>query len=152
MYVHTVGDVAECNRSFIFLKMEDSEELNRIHTTAARLRLILKQAREDAAFYERMYREVKNLYDLRSKEVDQKWQYITDEQIAEVRAKDEMDGWMLGLSKDSHNVDCVRERSKLSGIFEAASYAMEREREAVRIGKQAEGALHETYRDRREKE
>ena len=143
MYVHTVGDVAQCNRQFIFLHRQDSEDLERIKATESRLRLILERSREDAAFYERMYREVKNLYDLRHRETEKKWQYITDEQIAEARAKDEMEGWMLGLSKDSHNVDCVRERAKISGIFDVASYAMEREREAVRLGNQAEDALRE---------
>ena len=143
MYVHTVGDVAQCNRQFIFLHRQDSEDLERIKATESRLRLILERSREDTAFYERMYREVKNLYDLRHRETEKKWQYITDEQIAEARAKDEMEGWMLGLSKDSHNVDCVRERSKVFGIFEVCEYAMEREREAVRLGNQAEDALRE---------
>lgn len=141
MYVHTIGDVSECNFRFIHLKRGDADAQERIKATPDKLRLILEKAREDSAFYERMYREVKNLYDLRKNEAEKRWQYITDEQIAEVRAKDEMEGWMLGLSKDSHNVDCVRERSRAFGIFDVASYAMEREREAVRLARQAEGAL-----------
>ena len=141
MYVHTVGDVAQCNHQFIFLHRQDSEDLERIKATESRLRLILERSREDAAFYERMYREVKNLHNLRKNEAEKKYQYITDEQIAEARAKDEMEGWMLGLRKDSNNVEYVREHARVSGIFDVASYAMEREREAVRLAHQAEGAL-----------
>lgn len=141
MYVHTVGDVAQCNRQFVFLHRQDSEDLERIKATESRLRLILERSREDAAFYERMYREVKNLHNLRKNEAEKKYQYITDEQIAEARAKDEMEGWMLGLRKDSNNVEYVREHARVSGIFDTASYAMEREREAVRLAHQAEGAL-----------
>ena len=141
MYVHTVGDVAQCNRQFIFLHRQDSEDLERVKATDDRLRLILEEGKKSAAFFERMYREVKNLHNLRNREAEQKYQYITDEQIAEARAKDEMEGWMLGLRKDSNNVEYVREHARVSGIFDVASYAMEREREAVRLAHQAEGAL-----------
>lgn len=79
MEVFSLGNVTECNYSWIFLNTEGKQE--RIKADKDRLKLIFDTAGEDMRFYERMGKVVTQFYERRKVEVEQKYHFITDEMV-----------------------------------------------------------------------
>lgn len=139
MQVLGIGNVTECNRSYVFLNNEGKQD--RLKATEELLRLIMETASSSYSFYGRMYEEITAEYEKRNEEVKKKYHFITDEQIKEANAKDRRLGFDLSVRKDSNNEECVRQFSRVHGFYDGARYAGDRKWEAKRLFEQSKNAL-----------
>ena len=138
MYIFGIGNVSECNSSYIHLNDEGKQ--SRIKATPEDLSKILKQAAEDYAFYNRLYTEIHELYERRYSEVKKRYKYITEEDIEALR---KAGGDWLGLSwrKDSNNEECTRQYNRVFGLSDICSWALEQREAARKLNAQAKEAL-----------
>lgn len=141
MYVLGIGNVVECNRLYIHLNNEGKQD--RIKATEEKLREIQAKAAESVPFYERMYQELKDLHERRRDAVEEKYHFITDDDIKAAYEESNKAGFDLSIRKDSNNEECIRQISSVYGIYEGARYALERKNAIYKIMKQAENAIRE---------
>lgn len=139
MQVLGLGNVTECNRSYIFLNDEGKQD--RIKATQELLKAILDTAYADYQFYSRLCEVVTAEYEKRKAEVERRYQFITDEMVAEALEKDRKRGIELSWSKDSHNAECSRQYNKIFGLYEVVKMGMDRKWEANRLLAQAKNSL-----------
>ena len=142
MYVIGIGDVRQVSNTTIFFmddegkechKKVNEDDLNKIHGVAW----------ENIIFYERMYKELHELYESRKGGYDKKYKYITDEDI---KAEYEVHGrsktwWDLSLSKDTHNEECRYQWGLVYGVAEASQIASSRRWEADRLYREVQGVF-----------
>jgi len=136
-----IGNVTECNRSYIFLNNDGKQD--RIRATPELLRLIRDTASTDQAFYDRMCKEITTAYEKRKVEVKKKYHFITDDMVKEAFLRDHKEGLSLSCLKDTNNEECTRQYGMLFGLYEGANIAMERRWEARKLLAQAEDGLKE---------
>ena len=141
MYVDMIGNVTECNSSYIHLNNEGRQES--IKATVEKLQEVLRVASGNVVFYSRMYKELYALYERLKTEAEAHYKYITDEQIEEARERGDKNWMMLSWTQESHNEDCNRNISNAFGTFNGCKYAGDREMEARKIKAQAENSLRE---------
>lgn len=139
MEVFSLGNVTECNYSWIFLNDEGKQE--RIKADKERLKLILDTAGEDMRFYDRMGKVVTQLYERRKAEVEKKYHFITDEMVKAAYQESSDRGFELSISKDSNNEECVRQYSSVYGLYDVVRMAHERYWEARKLLGQVKNAL-----------
>lgn len=137
MQVLGLGNVTECNYSYIFLNNEGKQ----IKATKDLLSAILKTSSTNTTFYERMYTELSAEYEKRKTEVDNKYRFITDEMVEDAYRRSRLEGFELSLKKPSNNEECIRQFSKVSGIFDGARVALDKKWEAHKLLKQAENSI-----------
>lgn len=141
MYVDMIGNVTECNSSYIHLNNEGRQES--IKATVEKLQEVLRVASENVGFYKRMYDEIYALYKKLTDEAVAKNSYITDEDIAEARDSGNRDWLMMKWGQDSHNLESTRNRCEAYGTYNGCKYASDKEMEARKIKAQAENSLRE---------
>lgn len=141
MNVHGIGNVTECNISYIHLNNGGKQES--IKATEEKLRKIYNICAENVKFYSRMHDELYVLYNKLKDEANAHYKYITEDQIEEARKRGDSNWWHLSLVKDSHNLECTRKISEAFGTFNGCTYATDAELEARKIRVQAEVALRE---------
>ena len=139
MYVLGIGNVTQCNSSYIHLNNEGRQE--RIKATVDKVQEVLRIASENVVFYKRMYDELYALYERIKTEVEAHNKYITDEDIAEARDSGNRNWLMMKWEQDSHNLDCTRKISNAFGTFNGCNYASDKEMEARKLKSQAEATL-----------
>ena len=139
MQVLGLGNVTECNYSYIFLNNEGKQD--RIKATKDLLSAILKTSSTNTTFYERMYTELSAEYEKRKTEVYNKYRFITDEMVEDAYRRSRLEGFELSLKKPSNNEECIRQFSKVAGIFDGARVALDRKWEAHKLLKQAETSM-----------
>lgn len=139
MYVDMIGNVTECNSSYIHLNNEGRQES--IKATVEKLQDVLRVASENVVFYKRMYDEIYALYQKLTDEAVARNSYITDEDIAEARDSGNKDWLMMKWGQDSHNLESTRNRCEALGTYNGCKYASNREMEARKLKSQAEAAL-----------
>lgn len=139
MQVLGIGNVIECNRSYIHLNNEGKED--RIRSTPEILSAIRDTASMNYAFYRRMAEEIRTVYTKRSTEVKKRYYFITDEMVKEAFLRDHSEGLSLSWSKDLNNEIFIREYGKLAGLQEGAEFASNRSCEAHKLLVQAENSL-----------
>ena len=145
MYTAGIGDVTECNRSYIFIA-EGSGEKKRIPATRDRLEAILTQAMEDIRFYDRMWEEINKLYEKQKVEAERKYHYITDEEVKEAYDKGRKEGFNISVMQSSNNEEYMRGWSKVHGLYGGANYASDKKWRAYRINEQAKLAVTKVKR------
>ena len=141
MRVLGIGNVTQCNKAYIFLSNEEKQE--RVRATPELLSLIRETAVEDCMFYGRMWEEINVEYEKRKVEIEKKYHFITDEMVKQAFVRGRREGLDLSWKKDSNNEECIRQFSRLHGLYEGANLASDRKWEAYRLQAQAEGALKE---------
>lgn len=139
MQVLGIGNVTECNSSYIFLNNEGKQE--RIRATPELLSLIMDTASTDYAFYSRMWEVITTEYERLKAEAEKKYHFITDEMIAEAFKRGKKEGLELSWSKDSHNAECSRQYNRIFGMYEGANIASNRRWEANKLLAQAKNSL-----------
>ena len=139
MIVLGLGNVVECNRLWVFLNDEGKQD--RIKSTLEKLKVIYDTAVESMLVYDRMGKELTELYGRKKAEADKKYHFISDEMVKEAYKEDKCKGFDLSVSKDSNNEECIRQFSKVFGIFDGVRYCNERYYEARRLKAQAENGL-----------
>jgi len=139
MYVSGVGNVTECNSSYIHLNNEGKQESKK--ATVELLRKVLNIASKDLEFYDRMQEELKALYERRKAEVERKYHWITDEMVKAAYQESSKKGFELSVSKDSNNEECTRKFGEVFGIYEGVRFSSDRYWEARKLKVQAENAL-----------
>jgi len=139
MFVIGIGNVTECNSSYIFLNNEGKQD--RIKATEELLRVILDTASNDYAFYGRMWEVITTEYERLKAEAERKYHFITDEMIAEAFKRDRKEGLELSWSKESHNAECSRQYNRIFGMYEGANLASNRRWEANKLLVQAKNSL-----------
>ena len=139
MQVVGIGNVTECNRSYIHLNDEGKQRS--ITATSNLLKIIKETASVDTEFYTRMREVLYDEYENRRAEVVQHYHCITDDMIKEAYARSYMEGSSLSCLKDTTNREFERQWGILSGIMDMAILAMDRKHEARRLLRQAEGSL-----------
>lgn len=141
MYVFGIGNVTECNKSYIHLNNEGKQESKKANVEL--LRKVLITATQDLEFYNRMQEELKALYERRKAEADRKYHWITDDMVKAAYQESSKKGFELSISQDINNEECVRRFGEVSGIYEGVKFANERYWEIRKIKIQAENALKE---------
>lgn len=141
MYVDMIGNVTECNSSYIHLNNEGRQESTK--ATVEKLQEVLRVASENVVFYSRMYKELYALYERLRTEAVAKNSYITDEDIEKARDSGNENWLLMKWGQDSHNENCTREIANAFGTFNGCKYAGDREMEARKIKAQAENSLRE---------
>lgn len=139
MYVVGIGNVTQCNFSWIFTN--DGGAQDRIAASEERLKDILRQATEDENFYERMRKEIRAEYERRAEEVKEKYKFITDDDVKAAYGAGRAEGWGLSIKKNSHNEECTRQRAYVYGLHDGVVMAEERRNEAHKLKIQAASAL-----------
>ena len=139
MWVAGIGNVTECNSSYIFLNNEGKQE--RIRSTEELLRAILDTASTDYAFYGRMWEVITVEYERLKAEAEKKYRFITNEMVAEAFKRDRKEGLELSWSKDSHNAECSRQYNRIFGMYEGVNLASNRRWEANKLLAQAKTSL-----------
>lgn len=141
MYVLGIGNVTACNKSYIFLNNEGKQQ--RIRTTKELLTTIINIAISDIAFYSRMRDVLMAEYEKRKAEVDKKYYFITDNMIKEAFTISHKKGVELSWSKDSNNEECIRQYSKVFGLYGGVDFANKLCTEAHKLLAQGRSSLNQ---------
>ena len=133
------SEVTECNHNMIHCRKANGEQYS-IKANKARLMEIYATAKELADFNLRMWNTIREEYNKRFEIVDAEKIYSAEE-IDEAEKN-----WReYGLTKASemqHHNDVVRERSfKVSGFFDAGSWAYDNYVKYRKLAEQAKGGL-----------
>lgn len=139
MNVFSLGNVTECNYSWVFLNNEGKQD--RIKADEGRLRLILDTAGEDLRFYDRMGKVLTQFYERRKAEVEKRYRYITDEMVQEAYKQSYESGFGLSISQSSNNEEYIRQYAAVHGIYDGVKLAHDRYWEARKLLKQSKDAL-----------
>lgn len=140
MQVLGIGNVTECNRSYIFTN--DGGKQGRIRSTPELLRSIKETASLEVEVYRRMGEELSEAYEKRIEDAKKRYHFITDDMVKEAfRSGDHKQGTSLSFVKDSNNEECIRQYAKVSGWFEAVEFARGKYWEVQRLLVQAKNGL-----------
>ena len=139
MQVLSIGNVVQCNSSYIFINNEGKQD--RIRATVYFLMIIRDTASNNYKFYNRMREELDTAYNNKKAEVENGYKYITDEMVKEAFRESTRKGVDLSLSKDSNNEEVLRQYGKLSGIAELIEFASANGWEAYHLMRQADIAI-----------
>lgn len=139
MLVSGFGDVTECNSSYVFLC--DGDKQGRIKANKEILEAIYVTATENIVFYDRMAREILEVYERKKAEAEKKYQYISDEDVQEASKADRRKGFELSIKKDSVNEEYVRGWANVFGLYGGVNYANNKKWEAYKLQKQSENSL-----------
>lgn len=139
MLVLGIGNVTQCNEACVFLDNEGKQD--RIKANKERLDAIYTRATENIVFYDRMAKELTDIYEKKKAEAEKKYQYISDEEVQEASKQDRRKGFELSFRKDSVNEAYLRGWSKVFGLYDGVNYANDKKWEAYKLQKEAENAL-----------
>lgn len=133
------SEVTECNHAYIHCRKANGTQYS-IKANEKRLMDIYKTAKELADFNLRMWNTIREEYNRRHEIVDAEKIYSAEE-ISEAERN-----WReYGLTKASemrHHNDAVREkRFKVSGFFDAGSWAYDNYAKYRKLAEQAKGGL-----------
>jgi len=141
MYITGIGNVTECNHSFIHLNTEGKQE--RLKATLDLLRSIFTQAEEDSRFYYRVKEVLRAEFEQRREKVENRYHYITDDERKErYRAGGYKNGIGLEIEQQINNEECTRQFSAVYGFYDAVKFASDKWMEADKIKRQATAALN----------
>lgn len=141
MYITGIGNVTECNHSFIYLNTEGKQE--RLKATLDLLRSIFTQAEEDSRFYYRVKEVLRAEFEQRREKVEDRYHYITDDERKErYRAGGYKNGIGLEIEQQINNEECTRQFSAVYGFYDAVKFASDKWMEADKIKRQATAALN----------
>lgn len=145
MYVFGIGNVTECNRSYIFLNNEGKQE--RKVSTAELLKSILAQAEENHRAYDKVKEELKVEFEKRREIVEGRYHFITDEEVQErYREGGHKGGIWLEVEQKVNNEECTRQYSAVYGFYDAVKYLSDKWMEAIKLRDQAKAALNTVKR------
>jgi Rps23 Pro-64 3,4-dihydroxylase Tpa1-like proline 4-hydroxylase len=140
MYVIGVGNVTECNKSYIHLNDEGKQ--SSIKATRELLEIIRDQAEAETEFYLKMRAILYEEFEKRRDAVQKKYHFISDEEVEEKnRQSGYKDGLFINIHKQVNNEECTRQYSSVYGFGDAWVFAGECWERVFRLKRQAEAAL-----------
>lgn len=145
MYVIGIGNVIECNSSYIHLNTEGKQES--IKATKERLEAIFYQTDEICKAYWRAKDDLKKEFEKRREKVEERYHFITDEDVQErYRAGGHKNGIWLDVEQKVNNEECTRQYSAVYGFYDAVKYLGDKWYEINRLREQAKTALNTVKR------
>ena len=141
MQVLGLGNVTGCNRSYVFINNGGKQDS--IRSTPDLLSTIRDTASRDYVFYTRMWEVLTDEYEKRKAEVHKLYHFITDDMVGEAFIRDYKEGLSLSCRKESNNEECIRQFSRLYGLYDGANLASDKRWEARKIYIQADNSLNE---------
>lgn len=145
MYVIGIGNVTECNSSYIFLNTEGKQES--IKATKERIEAVFYQSDEVCKAYWRANDDLKKEFEKRREMVEERYHFITDEEVQErYREGGYKNGIWLEVEQKVNNEECTRQYSAVYGFYDAVKYLSDKWLEINKLRSEAKAALNTVKR------
>ena len=135
MQVFGIGNVTDCNSSWIHLNDEDLGE-HRVKATVELLTQVYTTATDNYALYRRMYELLKAEADKRVAEVKRRYQYISEEDIKNSNSI------FKEIDMKLHNERCNEAYNKVYGFRDAVSWVNDQIWDSYKYQTRAKNALN----------
>ena len=132
------SEVTECNHNMIHCRKANGTEYS-IKANRKRLEDIYMTARDNASFYFQMYSQLKTEYEKRRNEFDKIKRY-SDEEIEEAKNWRKY-GLIAASEMEWKNKTRLEKFYKVSGFYDACSWAYDMYAKYDKLARQAKGGL-----------
>lgn len=128
--------ITEVNTKYVFFRFPDGGQ-DRLKSRKQDLISVLEWIHGEMDFYNRMYNEVKTIYETEKEKFDKTKHYYSDEEIHEACRKNRFANIDMELSNENYKT----EWNRISGKCDISSKASDRYWKLYRIAKQLENSI-----------